>query len=199
MAKIFSVICLLITMGSFAQSTKQNTVPQELLTDDSLYWTISTLSSVNYVNTTPGYNYGTTTSGGGMLVQFKFLPNNRFRFQLYVQANSYGTRSEAWTEVEGKVTFTKDAKNQDIFITSAEKGIYRTYRNGTSAQRPIPEAELKGQHSCTFLWQKTSFKDDPNNIYLLTVDMEEHPDADVNNPKTINPSWVSKFQIPAKK
>ncbi|HLG41236.1 MAG TPA: hypothetical protein VI461_16265 [Chitinophagaceae bacterium] len=181
-----------------AKQTSISTVPAELITDDSTFWTISTVSTIGYVNTTAGPNYNTYQSGGGMLVKFKFKKNNRFEFQLYVQANSYGTSSEAWTHVEGTVEFTKDAKGQNIFITKAEKGTYRTNRYGSLNSRPIPESDLKGQHSCTFLWEKTILKDDPKNIYLLTVDLEQHPDADINTPGTIDPSWISKFHIPKK-
>lgn len=191
---IFSTV--LCSFSSFAQT---NTVPEELVTNDSTYWTISTVSSVNYVNTTPGAYNGTTTNGGGMLIKFKFLPGNRFKFQLYVEANSYGTRSTAWTETEGSVTFSKDAKGQDIFITKAEKGVYKTNKNGRLSSRPIPKNELEGQHSCTYLWQKTTFKDDATNIYLLMVDLELHPGADINVAGSIDPSWVSKFHIPAAK
>lgn len=197
MKKIFSILFIAMAMTSCAQSTRTaSTVPAELITDDSTYWMISTLSSVNYVNTTPGAYYNTTKSGGGMIVKFKFKPNGRFEFLLYVQANTYGMDNEAWTQVEGTVEFKKDAKGQSIFVTKAEKGTYRTTRNGSTSSRPIPKAELEGQHSCTFLWEKTKLKDDPNHIYLLMVDMEQHPDIDLKDPKTIDPSWVSKFHIP---
>jgi hypothetical protein len=198
MKKAIVCLCLFLSLGSFAQSKSGDTVPAELLTNDSTDWTISTISTINYVNTQPGAYYGTTTSGGGMLVKFKFLPGNRYHFQLYVQANSYGTRTETWTEVEGTVLFTKDEKGQNIFITKAEKGLYRIYNNGKSTQRAITAEELKGQHSSRYIWQKTMLKDDAQNIYLLMVDLKAHPDADVNHPQTIDPSWVSKFHIPVK-
>ena len=205
MKNLLMVFALAFTVQGYAQTaqkqavTAKNDVPVELITNDSTYWTISTLSGVNYINTTPGAYYGTYKSGGGMIVQFKFKKGNRFEFQLYVQANTYGTDTEAWTQVEGTVEFTKDSKGQQIFITKAQKGTYRTTRNGISTSRPIPENELKGQHSCTYLWEKTIFQDDPKNIYLLMVDLEKYPQADVNNPKTIDPSWVSKFHIPMTK
>lgn len=198
MKKLFFAGLLLMSISGFAQTTTENIVPKELLTNDSTYWTVSTISTINYVNTTSGPYYGTTVNGGGMLVKFKFLTNNRYRFQLYVQANSYNIRSETWTEVEGMVTFAKDEKGQNIFITKAEKGLYRIYNNGKNTQRPITEAELKKQHSTSYLWEKTMLKDDAQNVYLLMVDLKQHPDADVSNPKTIDPSWVSKFHIPAK-
>ena len=196
MKKLIFLAGLAIASVSFAQTTA-NTVPESVLTDDSTYWSISTISTISYVNTTPGANYNTYKNGGGMIVKFKFKENNRFEFLLYVQANTYGIENEAWTQCEGTVEFTKDSKNQNVFITHAERGTYRTTRNGNTSTRPIPESDLKTQHSNTYLWEKTTLKDDPNNIYLLMIDLDAHPQADINNPKTIDPSWVSKFHIPA--
>ena len=204
MKKILFLVGLVISLYSCAQSQAHSQaasagqVPGELITDDSTFWMITTLSTVGYVNTTPGPYYNNYKSGGGMIVKFKFLKNNRFKFLLYVQANTYGTDTETWTEVEGKVTFTTDTKGQPVFITQAEKGVYRITKNGLTTSRPIPEDELKGQHSCTYLWEKFDFPDDPKNTYLLVVDLEKHPGSDVNTPGSIDPSWVSKFHIPKK-
>jgi len=199
MKKIFFLLSIVIAIGSYAQTpTAANTVPAELVTNDSTWWMISTVSTIGYVNTTSGPNYNSYKSGGGMIVKFKFKENGRYEFLLYVQANTYGMDNEAWTQVEGTVEFTKDAKGQSIFITKAEKGTYRTTRNGYTSSRPIPRNELEGQHSCTYLWEKANLKDDPNNTYLLMVDLEEHPNIDLKNPGTIDPSWVSKFHVPAK-
>lgn len=189
-------LLIAIATGSFAQTA--NRVPAELLTNDSTYWTISTISSVGYVNTASGPYYNTYKSGGGMIVKFRFKPNGRFEFMLYVQANTYNIENETWTQTEGTVEFGKDAKGQPIFITHAEKGTYRITKNGKTTTRPIEKNELEGQHSCTYLWEKTKLADDPNNTYLLMVDLEKHPQADVNTPGTIDPSWVSKFHIPGK-
>lgn len=197
MKQLLSIVSVFFVLASAGQ-TKSTDVPAELLTDDSTSWTISTLSTVGYVNTTPGAYYNTYKSGGGMIVKFKFKKGNRFQFQLYVQANTYGIENETWTDVEGTVEFTKDAKGQAVFITKAEKGIYRINKNGNRTSRVITASELKGQHSNTYLWEKTKLKDDPNNIYLLVVDLDAHPEADVSNPSTIQPSWVSKFHIPNK-
>ena len=199
MKKIFFLLSSVIAIGSYAQTlTAANTVPAELLTNDSTWWMISTVSTIGYVNTTSGPDYNSYKGGGGMIVKFKFKENGRYEFLLYVQANTYGMDNEAWTQVEGTVEFTKDAKGQSIFITKAEKGTYRTTRNGYTSSRPIPKNELEGQHSCTYLWEKANLKDDPNNTYLLMVDLEEHPNIDLKNPGTIDPSWVSKFHVPAK-
>lgn len=199
MKKIFFVLSILVAASACAQTTKTvNSVPADLITNDSTYWMISTVSSVGYVNTTYGPNYNSYKSGGGMIVKFKFKENGRFQFLLYVQANTYGVDNEAWTQVEGTVEFKKDSKGQQIFVTNAEKGSYRVTRNGSTSSRAIPKSELETQHSCTFLWEKAKFADDPNHIYLLTVDMEQHPEVDLNDPKSIDPSWVSKFHIPAR-
>ncbi len=203
MKKLVFMAAMLAALGVSAQqnqpATTNNAVPDAVLTDDSAHWTISTLSTIGYVNTTPGANYNTYRSGGGMLVKFKFKKNGRYEFMLYVQANTYGTATESWTQVEGTVTYTKDAKGQQVLLTKAEKGTYRITKNGSTTSRPIPESELKGQHSGKFIWEKTSFPDDPNNIYLLMVDLKKYPDADINKPGSIDPSMVSKFHIPVKK
>lgn len=183
---------------SNAQSTPSSSVPAELITNDSTYWTINTLSTIGYVNTTPGAYYNTYKSGGGMTVKFRFKKDGRYEFMLYVQLNTYGIENETWTYTEGRVEFTKDAKGQNIFITHPEKGNYRIVKNGKVTARVIAKAELGTQHSSTYLWEKTMLKDDPNNIYLLMVDLKQHPCADVNNPSTIQPDWVSKFHIPGK-
>lgn len=183
---------------SNAQSTSSSSVPAELITNDSTYWTINTLSTIGYVNTTPGAYYNTYKSGGGMTVKFRFKKDGRYEFMLYVQLNTYGIENETWTYTEGRVEFTKDEKGQNIFITHPEKGNYRIVKNGKVTARVIAKAALGTQHSSTYLWEKTVLKDDPNNIYLLMVDLKQHPGADVNNPSTIQPDWVSKFHIPGK-
>ena len=192
--KKLSLLIAIAVVVSF--STKAQQVPQSVLTNDSTYWTITTLSTINYVNTTPGAYYNTTKSGGGMIVKFRFKDNNRYEFQLYVQVNSYGTETETWTDLEGTVEFKNDDKGQQVFTTKAEKGIYRIIKNGVTTSRPIAANELAEQHSNTYLWEKTMLADDPNNIYLLMIDLDAHPEADINNPKTIDPSWISKFHIP---
>lgn len=198
MKKIFFLLSIAIATNSFGQTTKSvSTVPPELITNDSTHWTVSTLSTIGYVNTTPGASYNSYKSGGGMIVKFNFKENGRFEFLLYVQANTYGIDNEAWTQFEGTVEFKKDAKGQQVFTTKAEKGTYRVTKNGSTSTRPIPQSDLQTQHSNTYLWEKTSLAGDPNNIYLLLIDA--HPSVDLNNPKAIDPSWVSKFHIPAKK
>jgi len=173
-------------------------VPAELLTGDTTYWTVSTLSSVTYKNTATGPYYNTCKNGGGTVVRLKFLGNNRFLFRYYIQANSYGAETETWTETEGTVRFTKDEKGQPVFITLAEKGTYRITRNGKTVTRAISETELKNQHSSVYLWERFDFPEDPAHRYLLLVDKKQHPEADINKKGSIDPSWVSRFHIPKK-
>ena len=172
-------------------------VPTELLTDDSTYWSITTVSSMGYVNTTPGAYYNTYKSGGGMIVKFKFKEDGTYEFMLYVQANTYNIENEAWTEIDGTVEFSKDTFGQPVFITHANKGTYRMNKNGNMSTRPVPADELAGKFSNTYLWEKTTLKDDPNNVYLLLLDLDEHPGIDLKHPENINPDWVSRFHIPA--
>jgi len=65
-----------------------------------------------------------------------------------------------------------------------------------TTSRPIPVADLQNQLSNTYLWEKTKLKDDPNNVYMLVIDLDEHPGIDLNHPQNIDPSWISKFHIP---
>ena len=188
--------CLLLHLSLAGKAQKAaDTVPAELLTNDSTYWTMSTLSTLQYVNNQPGAYYGTTTSGGGLLARFKFLPGNRYKFQLLVQVNSYGTRTETWTEVEGKVRFTQDEKGQAIFVTSAEKGLYRINKNGNLTTRNITAEELLRQHSGSYLWEKGTMKDDDRHTYLFLLDLKAHPGTDARDSKGFDPSWVSKYRI----
>jgi hypothetical protein len=89
MKKIFFLLSSVIAIGSYAQTpTTANTVPAELLTNDSTWWMISTVSTIGYVNTTSGPNYNSYKSGGGMIVKFKFKENGRVRI-LIIRAGKY--------------------------------------------------------------------------------------------------------------
>src|SRR5262249_25487777 len=155
--------------------------------------------TISYVNTMPGAYYNTYKSGGGMIVQFKFEEDGMYEFMLYVQANTYGIENETWTHTEGTVEFTKDALGQTNFRTHAIKGTYRINKNGSISSRQIPNAELEEQFSNTYLWEKTMFNDDPKNVYLLMVNLDDHPGIDLNHPEKISPDWVSKLHIPVDK
>jgi len=191
-------ISLLISLTSCGQgqSTTQSTVPAEVLTNDSTHWTISTLSNLQYVNTTPGAYYNTTKNGGGMIVKFKFLPGGKYEFMLYVQVNTYGLETESWTHVEGKVEFTKNEKGQAIFKTYPAKGIYRYSKNGQVTNRAATKEELKNSQLRTYLWERWENPQDQQNDYLLVVDLTANPGADPDKPETLKPDMISKFHIP---
>lgn len=173
-------------------------VPDEMLTSDSTWWMISTVSTMGYVNTTPGASYNTYKSGGGMIVKFKFNANGTYRFLLYIQSNSYGIDTETWTDCEGKVEFFRNGKGYQFMKTTALKGTYRVTQNGKTTTRPIPASDLRNQHSNTYICERTQLKDDQYNDYLLLVDLDAHPSATLDNPASIQPDWVSKFHIPRK-
>ena len=193
----FVLVSITLTISGLCQVNQNAAVPSELLTNDSTYWSITTVSTINYVNTTPGPYYNTYKNGGGMIVQFKFKEDGTYDFMLYVQANTYGIENETWTHTQGTVEFTTDALEQPILITHANKGTYRINKNGNVSSRAIPLDELNGKLSNTYLWQKTTLKDDPNNVYLLLLDLDEHPGIDLKHPEKISPDWISKFHIPA--
>lgn len=174
-------------------------VPDGVITNDTTYWTISTVSTMGYVNTTPGANYNTYKSGGGMIVRFQFRKDGTYRFLMYLQANSYGVDTETWTDCEGTVEFFRNSKGHQFMRTKALKGTYRITRNGTTTTRPIPVSDLSNQHSNTYICEQTLFKDDPVNEYFLLVDLDAHPTATLDNPSSIQPDWVSRFHIPKRK
>lgn len=205
MKQILFVVSMAIGLVSAAQTntndqyivknTPRTEVPAEAITDDSTHWTITTLSTIGYVNTNPGPYYNNYKSGGGMIVKFKFKPGGLFEFMLYVQANTYGTDTETWTHFEGTVEFFKNEKGHNFLRTHAAKGTYRITKNGQTTTRPIPVSDLKAQHSNTYIWERTTLKDDTKNDYFLMVDLDAHPNAAIDKAGSIDPSWVSKFHI----
>ncbi len=206
--KIFMLACWFclplatIAQGSdipAARNASKIKVPEGLITGDSISWMISTVSTMGYVNTTPGANYNTYKSGGGMIVRFKFSKDGTYRFQMYLQANSYGVDTETWTDCEGTVEFFRNSKGHQFMRTRALKGTYRIARNGNTTTRPVPASDLANQHSNTYICELTLLKDDPVNEYFLLVDLDAHPTASLDNPATIQPDWVSRFHIPKRK
>lgn len=198
MRPVLLLAALLISLASCGQnkSTVQSAVPADVLTNDSTYWTVSTLSNLQYVNTTPGAYYNTTKSGGGMIVKFKFLPGGKYEFMLYVQVNTYGMETESWTHAEGKVEFTKNEKGQAIFKTFPTKGTYRYSKNGQVTNRAATKEELKNSQLRTYLWERWANPQDQQNDYLLVVDLTANPGADPDKPETLTADMISKFHIP---
>ncbi|MBP7557566.1 MAG: hypothetical protein KA821_14920 [Chitinophagaceae bacterium] len=201
MRPVLLLAALLISLASCGQnkSTVQSAVPADVLTNDSTYWTVSTLSNLQYVNTTPGAYYNTTKNGGGMIVKFKFLPGGKYEFMLYVQVNTYGLETESWTHAEGKVEFTKNEKGQAIFKTFPTKGTYRYSKNGQVTNRAATKEELKNSQLRTYLWERWENPQDQQNDYLLVVDLTANPGADPDKPETLTADMISKFHIPKAK
>lgn len=196
---LFTALLINLYSCGQEQNTGKSNVPAEVLTNDSTYWTISTLSNLQYVNTTPGAYYNTTKSGGGMMVRFKFLPGGKYEFMLYVQVNTYGLETESWTHAEGKVEFTKNEKGQSVFKTYPAKGNYRYSKNGQVTNRVATKEELKNSQLRTYLWERWENPQDPQNDYLLVVDLTANPNADPDKPETLKPDMISKFHIPKAK
>lgn len=193
-----ALLSCLVSCGQ-DKSPAQSSVPAEVLTNDSTHWTVSTLSNLQYVNTTPGAYYNTSKSGGGMIVKFKFLPGGKYEFMLYVQVNTYGLETESWTHAEGKVEFTKNEKGQAIFKTYPTKGTYRYTKNGLVTNRAATKEELKNSQLRTYLWERWENPQDTQNDYLLVVDLTANPGADPDKPETLKPDMISKFHIPKAK
>lgn len=198
----FLIAAVAITAGaqahSYTDTTKKNLrteVPAEMLTPEGKYWTIGTVSSVNFYNTTPGAYYNTVKNGGGIVVFFKFKPGGYFENLVYVVANTYGTDTETWTSIEGTVEFTvKDG--QKVFITHATKGTYRIRKNGIDTNRPVPAADLADQHSNTFLWEPWKNPDDATRKYFLLINLDWYPQVKLNDlSNTVKPEWVNKFHV----
>lgn len=173
-------------------------IPSSLLTDDSTWWTTSTLSALGYISASTSSGYDAHKDAGGRVAKFRFDKDNRFYFILYELVNSYGTETETWVEIEGTVEFTKDDKGQDIFITKAEKGSSRVLKNGKMTKRSIHATELAKTYSNTYLWERISFPGDPSRVCLLVVDLDEHPQASCKLPGSIDRSWVTAYHIPVK-
>lgn len=206
MKKIFFLACVLSLYSFIApgktivsgKSKASTAIPESLLTDDSVYWTTSTFSSLKYTNTklVSGQN---SYKDAGMVVKFKFKKENRFELLLYVQSNSYGAATETWTMIEGDVEFGKDEKGQNVFITHADKGNYKVVKNGRISNHSVQQKQLKIEYSNTYLWERINFPGDDDRTYLLTVNLDEHPDACVKGQRSIDRSWVTKFHIPVVK
>ncbi|WP_153799642.1 hypothetical protein [Foetidibacter luteolus] len=175
--------------------TPRTEVPAEMLTAEGKYWTIGTISSVYFHNTSSGAYYDYVRNGGGVVVFFKFKPGGYFENLVYVVANSYGTSTETWTSIEGTVEFTQK-QGKDVFITHANKGIYRIRKNVEQSSRPVPVADLKDQHSNTFLYAPWENDEDPNRTYTLMLNLDWYPQVDLNDlDNTVKPEWVNKFHI----
>jgi hypothetical protein len=169
-------------------------VPSEMLTPNGKYWTIGTVSSVNFYNTNSNY-YNYVKNGGGVVVFFKFKSGGYFENLIYVVANSYGTETETWTSLEGTVEFTM-LKGYPVFKTHATKGTYRIKKNAVESSRPIPTNDLVDQHSNTFLWEPETDPNNPSLRFFATVNLDFYPQVDLDDISgTLRPEWINHFHV----
>jgi hypothetical protein len=181
--------------GDVIPNTPRTEVPAEMLTPEGKYWSIGTISSVYFHNTTSGAYYDYIRNGGGVVVFFKFKPGGYFENLVYVVVNSYGTETETWTSIEGTVEFTTE-QGVPVFKTHATKGTYRIRQNGKESKRGIPAGDLTNQHSNTFLWQLWDNPDDQLRRYFLLVNLDHYPEVDLNDIQgTVRPEMVNKFHV----
>jgi len=204
MKKVFLLVCVSAMLYSFMAPAKpittltkdtKNTTPESLLTEDSIYWTTSTFSSLKYASVTEAPD-PESLKDAGMVAKFKFKKDDRFELLMYVQSDGYGSSTETWTMIEGDVEFVQDARGQNVFITHADKGNHRVVKNGRTTSRKIQQGELENEYSNTYLWERINFPGDKNRTWLLTVNLDEHPAACVKVQGSIDRSWVTKFYIP---
>ena len=176
-------------------NTPRTETPAEMLTPDGKYWTIGTISSVYFHNTTSGAYYDYVRNGGGIVVFFKFKPGGYFENLVYVVANSYGTSTETWTSIEGTVEFTQK-QGHNVLVTHATKGTYRIRKNGAESSRPVPASDLGNQHSNTFLYEPWNNPEDTNRKYMLLLNLDFYPEVNLADLEhTVRPEWVNKFHI----
>jgi hypothetical protein len=180
--------------GVLVPDTPKTEVPSEMLTPAAKYWTLGTVSSVNFYNTNSSY-YNYVKNGGGVVVFFKFKPGGYFENLVYVVVNSYGTETETWTSVEGTVEFVTE-KGQTVFKTHAQKGTYRIRKNGNETSRPIPVEDLKNQHSNAFLWEKWTNPSNSTKPHFLLVNLDFYPQVKLDDISgTVKPEMVNTFRV----
>jgi hypothetical protein len=110
-------------------------------------WKAGTISSLGFWDTHTGDYLGTA---GGIAIFFKFQPNGGYTMQLYVMTRSYGCVTEAWTQLQGTVTFDGDG----TFVTHPTVGRYKASDNciaRNNFDRAATSAELDGQR-LTHYW-----------------------------------------------
>lgn len=205
MKTVIQIICL-AALGIFASckkttnddivipNTPKTEVPQEMLTPEGKYWTLGTVSSINFYDTNSGY-YNYVKNGGGVVVFFKFKPGGYFENLVYVVANSYGTEAETWTSIEGTVEFTT-VKGVPVFKTHATKGTYRIKKNGQVTSRSVPAEDLTGQLSNTYLWEKWANPNNPTKPHFLLVDLDFYPQVNLEDISgTLQKEMVNTFRL----
>lgn len=117
-------------------------------------WSWTTISSVNYQNTTTGQ----LASPSGMSAKFTFLPNGRYKFFFYVTQRTYSLVTQATTNAEGTVEF----RNDGTFILRPTSGHYNGNTGSRIIDRPMTAAERK---PTTYYWEWRT-EDGKRNLYM---------------------------------
>lgn len=105
-------------------------------------WSWTTISGVNYRNTTTGQ----LASPSGMSAKFTFLPNGRYKFFFYVSQRTYNLVTQSTTNAEGTVEF----RNDGTFIVRPTRGHYNGNTGSRIIDRPMTAEERK---PVTWYWE----------------------------------------------
>ena len=105
-------------------------IPADLLGS----WSWTTISSVNYKDTTTGQ----LSAPSGMSAKFTFTKDGRYKFFFYVRQQTYSLVTESTTNAEGTVTF-----GDGTFTVRPAKGHYKGHTGSRIIDRPMTEAERK--------------------------------------------------------
>jgi hypothetical protein len=105
-------------------------------------WSWTTISSVNYQNTTTGQ----LASPSGMSAKFTFTKDGRYTKFFYVTQRTYSLVTESTTTEEGTVTFNDDG----TFLVKPAKGHYKGHTGSRIIDRPMTDSERK---PTTWYWE----------------------------------------------
>jgi hypothetical protein len=108
-------------------------------------WGWTTISGVNYVNTTTNQ----LSSPSGMSAKFTFLPNGRFKYFFFIRQQTYSLVTQSATTQEGTVKFNGDG----TFTMHTEKGHYNGFTGSRIIDRDMTEAERSKPQVYQYEWR----------------------------------------------
>lgn len=158
---------------------KATVTPASLLTANDKNWRLSPTDANCYISIdkTPS----TTGPSEFKLTSAKFEADGTFTF-------IYDKGSISVLKVSGKAVF-KNQYGKNVFVLHPSRAIIT--EAGKSAE--LDKNDLKEKYSTTYLWEKVSLKEMPNEDFLLLVDIDKHPMASAAKTGRIEQAWVSKF------
>lgn len=135
--------------------------------------------------TVPGESWKVSAAeSAGRLVKAKFETGGNFTFS-YSNKNA----EQDITTVEGKAVFTINEHGENIFTLRP----LNTRRFVNNKEITLTNSDPEGKFCTTYRWEKINFTAMPSEIFLLLVDVEEHPAAAFTKAGSIDKSWVAKF------